>query len=219
MQPVPAHNPGLHARHSMLCVAPPPPAAPPQGISDAYKHIIRSFLVHFHANIMRHSTKRFDYRGGSVGNFFFAGARIFFRWPRAGGACAQAIIHVASRLEVLALGGVMRHEAPAAARHAPPPPPLPCPPPPCDPCLPAASRRRWPARRRQDTVARPPPPAGRSLEAAIFLFSRVARIPEGSLVLPAICTGGRPRRVLCGFSASRQAGSEHTTLKGGDESA
>lgn len=29
----------------------------------------------------------------------------------------------------------------------------------------------------------------RSLEAAIFLFSRVARIPEGSLVLPAICTG------------------------------
>ncbi|KAI3436021.1 hypothetical protein D9Q98_002078 [Chlorella vulgaris] len=77
-----------------------------EGISDAYRHIIRSFLVHFHANIMRHSTKRFDYRGGSVGNFFFAGARIFFR----------------------------------------------------------------------------------SLEAAIFLFSRVARIPEGSLVLPAILT-------------------------------
>lgn len=50
-----------------------------QGISDAYRHIIRAFLVHFHANIMRHSTKRFDYRGGSVGNFFFAGARIFFR--------------------------------------------------------------------------------------------------------------------------------------------
>lgn len=31
----------------------------------------------------------------------------------------------------------------------------------------------------------------RSLEAAIFLFSRVARIPEGSLVLPAICTEER----------------------------
>lgn len=30
----------------------------------------------------------------------------------------------------------------------------------------------------------------RSLEAAIFLFSRVARIPEGSLVMPAICTEG-----------------------------
>ena len=31
----------------------------------------------------------------------------------------------------------------------------------------------------------------RSLEAAIFLFARVARIPEGSLVLPAICTEER----------------------------
>lgn len=31
----------------------------------------------------------------------------------------------------------------------------------------------------------------RSLEAAIFLFSRVARIPEGSLVLPAIETEKR----------------------------
>ncbi len=31
----------------------------------------------------------------------------------------------------------------------------------------------------------------RSLEAAIFLFSRVARIPEGSLVLPTICTEER----------------------------
>ncbi len=73
------------ASANACCHAPMPHAAapcrlpPPQGISDAYKHIIRSFLVHFHANIMRHSTKRFDYRGGSVGNFFFAGARIFFR--------------------------------------------------------------------------------------------------------------------------------------------
>ena len=31
----------------------------------------------------------------------------------------------------------------------------------------------------------------RSLEAAIFLFSRVARIPEGSQVLPIICTEER----------------------------
>ena len=52
---------------------------PVQGISDAYRHIIRGYLVHFHANIMRHSTRRFNYRGGSIGNFFFAGTRIFFR--------------------------------------------------------------------------------------------------------------------------------------------
>ena len=77
----------------------------PQGVSEPYKHTIRAFLVHFHTQILRHSTERFNFRSGSVGNFFFAGARIFFR----------------------------------------------------------------------------------SLEAAIFLFSRVARIPEGSLVLPSIC--------------------------------
>ena len=65
--------------------------------------------MHFHVNILRHSTERFNFRSGSVGNFFFAGARVFFR----------------------------------------------------------------------------------SLEAAIFLFSRVARIPEGSLVLPAVCTEER----------------------------
>jgi len=79
------------------------------GVSDPYKHTIRAFLVHFQANIMRHSSERFDFRNGSVGNFFFAGARTFFR----------------------------------------------------------------------------------SLEAAIFLFSRVARIPEGSVVAPAILTEER----------------------------
>eukprot|EP00208_Stichococcus_sp_RCC1054_P005366 CAMPEP_0206142102 /NCGR_PEP_ID=MMETSP1473-20131121/15574_1 /ASSEMBLY_ACC=CAM_ASM_001109 /TAXON_ID=1461547 /ORGANISM="Stichococcus sp, Strain RCC1054" /LENGTH=694 /DNA_ID=CAMNT_0053536961 /DNA_START=76 /DNA_END=2156 /DNA_ORIENTATION=- len=76
------------------------------GMSDPYKHTIRAFLVHFHSAILRHSSERFNFRNGSVGNFFFAGARLFLR----------------------------------------------------------------------------------SLEAAIFLFSRVARIPEGSSVLPAICT-------------------------------
>jgi hypothetical protein len=49
------------------------------GISDAYKDTIRAFLVHFHSYILRHSTERFNYINGSVGNFFFAGARLFFR--------------------------------------------------------------------------------------------------------------------------------------------
>jgi 2-phospho-L-lactate transferase/gluconeogenesis factor (CofD/UPF0052 family) len=88
---------------------PPRRACWVQGVSEPYKHTIRAFLVHFHVNILRHSTERFNFRSGSVGNFFFAGARIFFR----------------------------------------------------------------------------------SLEAAIFLFSRVARIPEGSSVVPAICTEER----------------------------
>ncbi|MEW5302902.1 MAG: hypothetical protein WDW36_005641 [Sanguina aurantia] len=79
------------------------------GVSEAYKHMIRAFLVHFHTHILSHSTERFNFTNGSVGNFFFAGARVFFR----------------------------------------------------------------------------------SLEAAIFLFSRVARLPEGSHVLPAISTDQR----------------------------
>lgn len=49
------------------------------GISDPYKHTIRAFLVHFHAQILRHSSERFRFSNGSVGNFFFAGARTFFR--------------------------------------------------------------------------------------------------------------------------------------------
>ncbi|CAG9463252.1 unnamed protein product [Pedinophyceae sp. YPF-701] len=80
-----------------------------EGVSEPYKHTIRAFLVHFHVNILRHSSERFNFRNGSVGNFFFAGARTFFR----------------------------------------------------------------------------------SLEAAIFLFSRVSRIPEGSEVMPSILTEDR----------------------------
>ncbi|GMH38306.1 hypothetical protein BSKO_06190 [Bryopsis sp. KO-2023] len=79
------------------------------GVSEPYKHTIRAFLVYFHSQILRHVTQMFDFRNGSVGNFFFAGARLFFR----------------------------------------------------------------------------------SLDAAIFLFARVARIPEGSQVLPAIQTEER----------------------------
>jgi 2-phospho-L-lactate transferase/gluconeogenesis factor (CofD/UPF0052 family) len=57
-----------------------------RGVSTPYRSIIRSFLVHFHTQVMqthngiRHSSSHppFDFTGGSVGNFFFAGARIFF---------------------------------------------------------------------------------------------------------------------------------------------
>mmetsp|Transcript_9640 Transcript_9640/g.35312 ORF Transcript_9640/g.35312 Transcript_9640/m.35312 type:complete len:570 (+) Transcript_9640:90-1799(+) len=49
------------------------------GISSPYKDTIRGFLVHFHSQVIRHPTDAFNYCNGSVGNFFFAGARIFFR--------------------------------------------------------------------------------------------------------------------------------------------
>jgi hypothetical protein len=37
------------------------------GVSEPYKHTIRAFLVYFHNQIQRHSTERFNFRNGSVG--------------------------------------------------------------------------------------------------------------------------------------------------------
>ena len=43
-----------------------------QGVSEPYKHTIRAFLVYFHTQIQRHSTERFNFRNGSVGEPFFS---------------------------------------------------------------------------------------------------------------------------------------------------
>jgi len=51
-----------------------------EGIGDDYANIIRRFLVHFHQEVTALTVKgRFDFVNGSIGNFFFAGARLFFR--------------------------------------------------------------------------------------------------------------------------------------------
>jgi hypothetical protein len=51
-----------------------------ENISEPYADIIRSFLLYFHSQITAAKTDvKFDYVNGSVGNFFFAGARMFFR--------------------------------------------------------------------------------------------------------------------------------------------
>ena len=50
------------------------------GIGQDYANIIRRFLVHFHQEVTSKPIKeRFDFVNGSIGNFFFAGARLFFR--------------------------------------------------------------------------------------------------------------------------------------------
>ncbi|KAL9236828.1 hypothetical protein vseg_011454 [Gypsophila vaccaria] len=79
------------------------------GVSVPYRETIRSFLVYFQSQILMRSEDKFCFSNGSIGNFFFAGARIFFQ----------------------------------------------------------------------------------SLDAAIFLFSRVSGIPKESLVLPVISTNDR----------------------------
>ncbi|KAK7246371.1 hypothetical protein RIF29_41239 [Crotalaria pallida] len=80
-----------------------------EGVSKPYRETIRAFLVYFQNQILRRSEESFCFSNGSIGNFFFAGARIFFQ----------------------------------------------------------------------------------SLDAAIFLFSRVSDIPPESLVLPVISTNDR----------------------------
>ena len=49
-----------------------------QGITEPYKESIRAFLVQFNQEILRRSPKSFNWAGGSIGNFFFTGARLFF---------------------------------------------------------------------------------------------------------------------------------------------
>ncbi|XP_047338103.1 uncharacterized protein YNL011C [Impatiens glandulifera] len=79
------------------------------GVSKPYSETIRAFLVYFQNQILHLPHESFCFSNGSIGNFFFAGARIFFQ----------------------------------------------------------------------------------SLDAAIFLFSRVSDIPSESLVLPVISTNDR----------------------------
>nr|XP_043622663.1 uncharacterized protein YNL011C [Erigeron canadensis] len=78
-------------------------------VSKPYRETIRAFLAYFQNQILRRTNESFSFSNGSIGNFFFAGARIFFQ----------------------------------------------------------------------------------SLDAAIFLFSRVSQIPSESLVLPVISTNDR----------------------------
>lgn len=80
-----------------------------KGVSLPYRETILAFLIYFQNQILRRSSESFCFSNGSIGNFFFAGARIFFQ----------------------------------------------------------------------------------SLDAAIFLFSRVSDIPSESLVLPVVSTNDR----------------------------
>ncbi|XP_061362030.1 uncharacterized protein YNL011C [Gastrolobium bilobum] len=50
-----------------------------KGVSKPYRETIRAFLVYFQNQILRRSEESFCFSNGSIGNFFFAGARIFFQ--------------------------------------------------------------------------------------------------------------------------------------------
>lgn len=50
-----------------------------KGIGAPYRDTIRAFLLHFNYEILREPSTLFNFCNGSVGNFFFAGARTFFK--------------------------------------------------------------------------------------------------------------------------------------------
>ncbi|XP_039038362.1 gluconeogenesis factor-like [Hibiscus syriacus] len=50
-----------------------------EGVSKPYRETIRAFLAYFQNEILRRPNESFCFSNGSVGNFFFAGARIFFQ--------------------------------------------------------------------------------------------------------------------------------------------
>ncbi|XP_044496363.1 uncharacterized protein YNL011C isoform X2 [Mangifera indica] len=49
------------------------------GVSRPYRETIRAFLAYFQNEILRRPSELFCFSNGSIGNFFFAGARIFFQ--------------------------------------------------------------------------------------------------------------------------------------------
>ncbi|UZJ55058.1 hypothetical protein CBS101457_004378 [Exobasidium rhododendri] len=50
-----------------------------RGIESERKECVRGFLVEFQSEILRRAHRNFNFRGGSIGNFFLAAAQKFFR--------------------------------------------------------------------------------------------------------------------------------------------
>jgi 2-phospho-L-lactate transferase/gluconeogenesis factor (CofD/UPF0052 family) len=50
-----------------------------RGIEAERKEVVRGFLVYFESEILRRAHRNFNFRGGSIGNFFLAAAQRFFR--------------------------------------------------------------------------------------------------------------------------------------------
>ncbi|GBG31257.1 Subtilisin-like protease SBT4.13 [Hondaea fermentalgiana] len=71
-------------------------------VGDPYKHTIRAFLVHFHTQVLSSgAASKFTYANGSIGNFFFAGARTFFQSIEAAIFMYHRVSGVPPRSEVL----------------------------------------------------------------------------------------------------------------------
>ena len=66
-------------------------------ISNEKKEAIRGFLTSFHFEVLKRAHKRFNFRNGSIGNFFLTGARLFFGSLEAGKSNqSSSIIYIKS---------------------------------------------------------------------------------------------------------------------------
>eukprot|EP00730_Choanoeca_flexa_P019699 TRINITY_DN9628_c0_g1_i9.p1 TRINITY_DN9628_c0_g1~~TRINITY_DN9628_c0_g1_i9.p1 ORF type:complete len:406 (+),score=70.88 TRINITY_DN9628_c0_g1_i9:132-1349(+) len=83
-----------------------------QPVTEAYKHIIRSFLLHFNTRLLQSTSVRahthqgeeqrpFDFCGASVGNCFFTGARLFFHSIRSAVLLWKSVAGVPADTHVL----------------------------------------------------------------------------------------------------------------------
>ncbi|KAI8822641.1 uncharacterized protein EV422DRAFT_494728 [Fimicolochytrium jonesii] len=73
------------------------------GISHPYRETIRTFLAHFQHELVKSSTRRppFNFEGGSIGNFFLTGSRLFFDNLDAAVFQFMRIMRVPPRTEVV----------------------------------------------------------------------------------------------------------------------
>ncbi|KAI8848571.1 hypothetical protein BC829DRAFT_213578 [Chytridium lagenaria] len=86
-------------------------------ISEPYKETIRAFLLQFHYKILKQAGHGplFDFRGGSVGNFFLTGCRLFFDSLEAAIFQFARITRSPSRTDVMSIIATTRNTIAIAA--------------------------------------------------------------------------------------------------------
>ncbi|KAJ3155722.1 hypothetical protein HDU86_004191 [Geranomyces michiganensis] len=96
----------LEGRHSLW-----------RNISHPYRETIRTFLAHFQHELFKSATRRppFDFQGGSIGNFFLTGSRLFFDNLDAAVFQFTRIMRVPPRTEVVPVLATTRGSVTIAA--------------------------------------------------------------------------------------------------------
>ncbi|KAJ3190172.1 hypothetical protein HDU85_000463 [Gaertneriomyces sp. JEL0708] len=88
-----------------------------RGISEPYRETIRAFLVGFQNELYKTAVRgpQFDFQGGSIGNFFLTGSRLFFNNLDAAVFQFMRILRVPPRTEVIPVVATARGSVTIAA--------------------------------------------------------------------------------------------------------